>query len=118
MADVEIALNRFGLGWKAGEAPPVNPRRWLVDQIGRYDPAPAAIAALPRTPEQIGKLAAIAHGVLERNADGRPPVAARSQQSAHPAPGGEGVDVATARDAEERCVEKCSVWVGGQQRIA
>ena len=59
MADVEIALNRFGLGWKAGEAPPVNPRRWLVDQIGRYDPAPAAIAALPRTPEQIGKLASL-----------------------------------------------------------
>ena len=59
MADVEIALNRFGLGWKAGEAPPVNPRHWLVDQIGRYDPAPTAIAALPRTPEQIGKLASL-----------------------------------------------------------
>ena len=59
MADVEIALNRFALGWKAGEAPPANPRRWLVDQIARYDPAPAAIAALPRTPEQIGKLASL-----------------------------------------------------------
>lgn len=69
MADIEIAMNRFGLCWKTGEAPPANPRRWLLDQIGRYDPAPAAIAALPRTPEQIGKLAALQLGRQERRQD-------------------------------------------------
>ncbi|MEJ6008602.1 DUF1800 domain-containing protein [Novosphingobium aquae] len=79
MGDVEIALNRFGLGWKAGEAPPANPRRWLVDQIARYDPAPAGIAALPRTPEQIGKLAALQTARTERRQD-------RAEAANEPAP--------------------------------
>lgn len=69
MAEIEIALNRFGLGWKAGEAPPQQPRHWLLDQITRYDPAPARVAALPRTPEQIGKLAALRMERTERRQD-------------------------------------------------
>jgi len=42
-----IALNRFGLGARPDEAPPADPRRWLIDQIGAFDPAPAPFAALP-----------------------------------------------------------------------
>lgn len=43
MADLNIALNRFGLGARPDEAPPADPRRWLVDQFARYQPAlPAA----------------------------------------------------------------------------
>lgn len=41
-----IALNRFGLGARPGEAAPADPRRWLRDQFARYDPAPAPVAAL------------------------------------------------------------------------
>ncbi len=56
---IQIALNRFGLGAKVGAPLTAEPRRWLLDQIGRYDPSPAGIAALPRSPAQIAQLAEI-----------------------------------------------------------
>jgi uncharacterized protein (DUF1800 family) len=59
MPQVQIALNRFGLGIKAGEAPPADAKRWLLDQMGRYNPAPAAIAALPGSRELVGQLAEV-----------------------------------------------------------
>ncbi|QGZ65545.1 DUF1800 domain-containing protein [Paraburkholderia acidisoli] len=37
-----IALNRFGLGARPDEAPPDNPQHWLLDQLSRYEPLPAA----------------------------------------------------------------------------
>ncbi|WP_017667904.1 DUF1800 domain-containing protein [Sandarakinorhabdus sp. AAP62] len=42
-----IALNRFGLGARPGDAAPADPRGWLLGQIGRFDPRPAVIAGLP-----------------------------------------------------------------------
>ena len=42
-----IALNRFGLGARADEPVPSNPRSWLLDQFARYEPRPASWAALP-----------------------------------------------------------------------
>jgi uncharacterized protein (DUF1800 family) len=42
-----IALNRFGLGARADEAPPANPKRWLLDQIDAFVPAAPAFNALP-----------------------------------------------------------------------
>ena len=47
--EANIALNRFGLGGRPGEAVPEDPKRWLFDQLGRYEPRPAAIAAAPTT---------------------------------------------------------------------
>lgn len=48
MAQTYLALNRFGLGWRAGDDPiPRDPAAWLKAQLARYDPAPAGIAALP-----------------------------------------------------------------------
>ena len=47
MAQTYLALNRFGLGWRAGDPPP--PRdvaALLKGDLARYDPAPPAIAAL------------------------------------------------------------------------
>jgi uncharacterized protein (DUF1800 family) len=44
-----IALNRFGLGARADEAAPADPRRWLLEQLGRYEALPAAWTAQPRT---------------------------------------------------------------------
>lgn len=56
MSDASIALNRFGLGGKAGQMPPADPRRWLLDQFARFDPRPAPIAALPDGPALIAML--------------------------------------------------------------
>jgi uncharacterized protein (DUF1800 family) len=42
-----IALNRFGLGARPGDATPADPKRWLTDQFDRFDPKPAVFAALP-----------------------------------------------------------------------
>jgi uncharacterized protein (DUF1800 family) len=36
-----IALNRFGLGARADEAPPADPKAALVAQFDRYDARPA-----------------------------------------------------------------------------
>ena len=47
MRDSSVALNRFGLGGRRGETPPAEPKRWLLDQFGRFDPSPAEIRALP-----------------------------------------------------------------------
>ena len=42
-----IALNRFGLGARADEAPPANAKNWLLAQFDAYQPMPAAWAAQP-----------------------------------------------------------------------
>ena len=47
--EASIALNRFALGGRPGEAPPASPKRWLLDQLDAYQPRPPAIAAAPTT---------------------------------------------------------------------
>ena len=47
MSEVSIALNRFGLGGRRTEAAPADPRGWLVGQIARFDPRPAALSDRP-----------------------------------------------------------------------
>ncbi len=47
MAQINIAMNRFGLGGRPDEPLPANPGRWLLDQFARFEPRPAAIAAAP-----------------------------------------------------------------------
>ena len=42
-----IALNRFGLGAKPGDTHPVNPKKWLLDQLQRFEPRPAELSAMP-----------------------------------------------------------------------
>jgi uncharacterized protein (DUF1800 family) len=46
MAKASIALNRFGLGGRPGDAPGTDPARWVLDQFDRYEARPQAIAAL------------------------------------------------------------------------
>ncbi|MCZ8017521.1 DUF1800 domain-containing protein [Novosphingobium sp.] len=53
MRESSVALNRFGLGGRKGEAVPQEPRRWLLDQFGKFDPRPAAITSLPASPALI-----------------------------------------------------------------
>ena len=50
MSASAIALNRFGLGARPGDAPPDDPQRWLLSQFDVYEPLPAAWKPLPRTP--------------------------------------------------------------------
>lgn len=42
-----LAANRFGLGRRWDDPAIRDPRAWLTRQLGAFDPAPAAIAALP-----------------------------------------------------------------------
>lgn len=44
-----IALNRFGLGARADDLAPAQPRAWLLSQFEHYDEAPASWRALPTT---------------------------------------------------------------------
>lgn len=41
-----IALNRFGLGTRPDDMPPVDPSRWLVDQFDRFEVRPDGYAML------------------------------------------------------------------------
>ncbi len=41
-----LAASRFGLGRRFDDAAVADPKGWLTRQLGDYDPAPAAIAAL------------------------------------------------------------------------
>jgi uncharacterized protein (DUF1800 family) len=54
--ETAIAMNRFGLGASPGTAAPVKPKSWLLDQFGKYDPRPAAIAALPPRAELVAAI--------------------------------------------------------------
>jgi uncharacterized protein (DUF1800 family) len=45
-----IALNRFGIGARAGEPPPTDPRRWLLSQFERYEAVPSPWKPVARTP--------------------------------------------------------------------
>ncbi|KAB0679717.1 DUF1800 domain-containing protein [Aureimonas leprariae] len=44
LAGGTAALNRFGLGARPDEAPPADPRSWLLDQFRRFEAVPAAFA--------------------------------------------------------------------------
>lgn len=57
MADVNIALNRFGLGARPDEFAPADPRHWLIAQFDLFDPRPPAIAAAPSRRVVAGELA-------------------------------------------------------------
>lgn len=47
MSGAAIALNRFGLGARAGEPAPDDPKGWLLSQLDAYEPWPAAWAQEP-----------------------------------------------------------------------
>lgn len=47
MSTQYLAANRFGLGRRWDDPAIGDPRAWLTRQLGAFDPAPAAIAALP-----------------------------------------------------------------------
>lgn len=44
-----IALNRFGLGARAEDTAPNDPKKWLLSQFNQYQPKPASLANQPNT---------------------------------------------------------------------
>jgi uncharacterized protein (DUF1800 family) len=56
MAELSIALNRFGLGARPDEAVPGDPKKWLLGQLDSFAARPATIAALPGRLQIAGEL--------------------------------------------------------------
>ncbi|MFM0082634.1 DUF1800 domain-containing protein [Paraburkholderia sediminicola] len=57
MNTAAIALNRFGLGARADDTPPADPKGWLLAQFEQYQPRPAAWAGQPDSVALSGELA-------------------------------------------------------------
>jgi uncharacterized protein (DUF1800 family) len=98
MVSTFLALDRFGLGARRGEAPPQDPKRWLLGQLDRFEPRPAAIAALPPRTEVAQQLADY---IQEVRANGGPKAVKAAAMpmpmtpampAASPAPGKPGAD--------------------------
>jgi uncharacterized protein (DUF1800 family) len=70
------ALIRFGLGPRAGETWPANPRAWLLDQLGPADPA-----SFPGLPDTAETLQQVQQDRVLRKTD--PDAANRAQINAH-----------------------------------
>ncbi len=70
---VSIAQDRFGLGARPDQLVEGDPQEWLLAQFGRYDPAPAMIAAEPSSKKMLGRLIAyrIERGEMRRAAQRR-----------------------------------------------
>lgn len=89
MASTSIALNRFGLGARPDDRVTGDPKTWLLDQFGRYEPRPPGIAA---TADSHAMAAALVDYQDERRmirrqmAPGAPSSAARPAPMAAPMP--------------------------------
>jgi len=57
MLATTIALNRFGLGARADEPAPSDAKRWLLQQLGSFNPRPQALASVPARYQVVGQLA-------------------------------------------------------------
>lgn len=57
MLDAAIALNRFGLGARLGDALPSDPKAWLAAQSKTFQPQPQALAQIPSRGAVISQLA-------------------------------------------------------------
>src|SRR5689334_25267020 len=56
MQSSTVALNRFGLGARPTDQPPEDPRRWLLQQLDRFDPRPQALAQVPARSSVVAQL--------------------------------------------------------------
>lgn len=68
-SDHAIALNRFGLGARADEPLPGQPKRWLIEQLGRFEPRPAALRSVPGSDRAGADMRSYLQG-LRRGVDG------------------------------------------------
>ncbi|AOB32700.1 hypothetical protein AKI39_21080 [Bordetella sp. H567] len=66
-----IALNRFGLGARRDDVPPADPKAWLLVQLDRYDPRPAAWASCPPSTALVADLGRLRMAVAQAPSDGK-----------------------------------------------
>lgn len=71
MSTLSTAFNRFGLGARGGDAPPADARRWLLDQLLRFDPSPPAIRTRPTGSDGVARLVAYRADRLDSQAEAR-----------------------------------------------
>jgi uncharacterized protein (DUF1800 family) len=76
VSDTAIALNRFGLGARPEDPSPADPKRWLpkpwlLDQIERFEPKPAAFGTLRNSPEIAAELIAQLQKLRGSDDDGK-----------------------------------------------
>ena len=57
MLATTIALNRFGLGARADDSAPADGKRWLLRQLGSFNPRPQALAEVPARAQVVDQLA-------------------------------------------------------------
>ena len=67
MSTLSLAFNRFGLGARNDDNAPEDPRRWLAQQLDRYDARPEPIAAAPQRGQVASQLAAYFEEVRSEN---------------------------------------------------
>lgn len=90
MVAVSIALNRFGLGARPGEAPPADPRKWLAAQFADYQVRPAEIDATPPRSKVAADVVAYQQGEQVFAAEKRAEVAAaEAMRRGQPVPPGQ-----------------------------
>lgn len=73
MTPAAIALNRFGLGARPDEPVPADPRRWLLGQLDRFDPRPAALAPVPARSDVAAQLGDYLAQLRDLRRSGRAP---------------------------------------------
>ena len=72
MNSVAIALNRFGLGARAADPEPGDPKRWLLSQFDRFESRPQALAAVPNRSAVVQQLGDyLAEARMERSRPSR-----------------------------------------------
>jgi len=107
-----IALNRFGLGARSGDAVPADGKAWLLGQLGRFEPRPKPLAAVPPRREIVGQLADY---IAEQRMAGR----AKKQAAAMPADQqGDGIPDSAKRFLRKGIRDDYMVMVGARLEAA
>lgn len=107
MSDAAIALNRFGMGARPGDAVSSDPRAWLRDQLRTFDPRPAGFDRLPSQAD-------IAAGIAEYRQELRSVARSQGDQP----PGEPGPRQALRRDARQDARGQYLLQVGARTRAA
>jgi uncharacterized protein (DUF1800 family) len=55
MSASAIAMNRFGLGARADDTVPNDPKKWLLDQFSQYQAKPTSLTSQPNTASLIAE---------------------------------------------------------------
>ena len=82
MAATAIALNRFGLGARAADPIPPDPKGWLLGQFDRFEARPPALADVPTRGEVVQQLGDyIAEARMQRGARQMQPASMPNEQA-------------------------------------